>query len=52
MAMDGRAGGGEAERSHAVVIRQMTPKVAPPARVRIFHRHQADGFVQQVLTHT
>ena len=26
---------------------QMMPKVAPPARVRIFHRHQADGFVQQ-----
>ena len=41
--------GGEAERSHAVVVRQMMPKVAPPARVRIFQRHQADGFVQQVL---
>ena len=41
--------GGEAEHSHAVlVVRQMMPKGPPPARVRIFHRHQADGFVQQV----
>ena len=52
MAMDDQAGGGEAEQFHAVVAKQMMSKVAPPARVRIHHHHQADGFVQQVLAHT
>ena len=41
------AGRDEAERNVISWCRQMMPKVAPPARFRIFHRHEADDFMQQ-----